>query len=71
MTTAMLTITKDAAEQQGLFNMNIVQGDAEGLSFYIYNVDIVLFHLACFHFPNPKHWFSEMARVLRSGGSWV
>lgn len=69
MTTAMPTVAKGTAEQQGLFNMNVVQGDAEGLLFYIYNVDIVLFHLACFHFPNPKHCFSDMARVLRSGGS--
>lgn len=71
MTTAMLAVGKGAAEKQGLLNMDFVQGDAEKLPFSDNSFDIVISRLAFHHFPNPKRCFSEMARVLKTGGKMV
>lgn len=71
MTTAMLAVGKGIAEKQGLLNMDFVQGDAEKLSFSDNSFDIVISRLAFHHFPNPKRCFSEMARVLKTGGKMV
>ena len=71
MTTAMLAVGKAEAAKQGLLNMDFVQGDAEKLPFSDNSFDIVISRLAFHHFPNPKRCFSEMARVLKTGGKLI
>lgn len=71
MTTAMLAVGKAEAAKQRLLNMDFVQGDAEKLSFSDNSFDIVISRLAFHHFPNPKRCFSEMVRVLKTGGKLV
>ena len=71
MTSAMLAVGKEETEKQGLCNMDFVQGDAEKLPFSDNSFDIVISRLAFHHFPNPKRCFSEMARVLKTGGKLV
>ena len=68
MTTAMLAVGKAEAAKQRFLNMDFVQGDAEKLPFSDNSFDIVISCLAFHHFPNPKRCFSEMARVLKTGG---
>lgn len=71
MTTSMLAIGKEESVKQGLLNMDFVEGDAEKLPFSDKSFDIVISRLAFHHFPNPKLCFSEMARVLKTGGKLV
>lgn len=71
MTAAMLAVGKDEAEKQGFCNIDFVQGDAEKLPFSDNSFDIVISRLAFHHFPNPKRCFSEMARVLKTGGKLI
>lgn len=71
MTTAMLAVGKAEAAKQKLLNMNFVQGDAEKLPFSDNSFDIVISRLAFHHFPNTKRCFSEMVRVLKTGGKLV
>ena len=67
----MLAVGKAEAAKQRLLNMDFVQGDAEKLSFSDNSFDIVISRLAFHHFPNPKRCFSEMVRVLKTGGKLV
>ena len=71
MTTAMLGVGKAEADKQGLCNIDFVQGDAENLPFSDNCFDIVISRLAFHHFSNPKCCFSEMARVVKTGGKLV
>ncbi len=71
MTTAMLKVGKDESGKRGLCNMSFVQGDAEQLPFGDNCFDIVISRLAFHHFSNPKRCFSEMARVLKTGGKLI
>ena len=71
MTTAMLAVGKKKAGKQGLENMDFVQGDAGELPFSDNSFNIVISRLAFHHFANPKRCFSEMARVLQTGGRLV
>lgn len=71
MTTAMLDVGKDEAGKQELLNMDFVQGDAENLPFSDNSFNIVISRLAFHHFSNPKRCFSEMTRVLKTGGKLV
>ena len=71
MTTAMLAVGKNEAEKQGFCNISFVQGDAGQLPFSDNSFDIVISRLAFHHFSDPKRCFSEMARVLKTGGKLV
>ena len=71
MTTAMLAVGKAEAAKLRLLNMDFVQGDAEKLPFSDNSFDIVVSRLAFHHFSNPKRCFSEMVRVLKTGGKLV
>ena len=71
MTTAMLAVGKAEAEKQRLCNIDFVQGDAEQLPFSDNSFDIVISRLAFHHFSNPKRCFSEMTRVVKTGGKLV
>lgn len=67
-TPEMLQIGKEEAEKKNLFNMTFVKGNAEKLPFLDNSFDLVMSRLAFHHFVNPKEIFSEMKRVLKSGG---
>ena len=71
MTAAMLAVGKAEVAKQRLLNMDFVQGDAEELPFSDNSFDIVVSRLAFHHFSNPKRCFSEMVRVLKTGGKLV
>ena len=71
LTPAMLSIGKEQAEKQGFNNMVFVTGDAGELPFLDNSFDIVVSRLAFHHFPNVNRPFSEMTRVLKSGGKFV
>ena len=71
LTPAMLSIGKEQAEKQGLKNMVFVTEDAGELPFLDNSFDIVVSRLAFHHFPNANRPFSEMTRVLKSGGKFV
>lgn len=71
MTTAMLAVGKYEAKKQGLCNIDFVQGDAEKLPFSDNSFDIVISRLAFHHFPDPRCCFSEMTRVLKTGGKLI
>ena len=71
MTPAMLAVGKSEAEKQGFCNISVVQGDAEKLPFSDNSFDIVISRLAFHHFSDPECCFSEMARVLKTGGKLV
>lgn len=71
MTTAMLAVGKNEAEKKGFCNISFVQGDAGKLPFSDNSFDIVISRLAFHHFSDPKRCFSEMARVLKTGGKLV
>ena len=68
LTAAMLAVGKDAAEKQGLCNIDLVLGDAEQMPFLESSFDIVISRLAFHHFPHPERCFAEMIRVLKPGG---
>ena len=71
MTTAMLAVGKNEAEKKGFCTISFVQGDAGKLPFSDNSFDIVISRLAFHHFSDPKRCFSEMARVLKTGGKLV
>lgn len=71
MTSDMLAVGKEAAKKKGISNIDFVQGDAEKLPFSNSSFDIVISRLAFHHFSNPQRCFSEMSRVLKSGGKLV
>lgn len=71
ITTAILVVGKDEAEKQGLCNIGFVHGVAERLPSSDNSFYIVISCLAFHHLPNPKRCFSEMARVLKTGGKLI
>lgn len=71
LTPAMLSIGKERAEKEELKNMTFVIGDAGELPFLDNSFDIVISRLAFHHFPDVNRPFSEMTRVLKSGGKFV
>lgn len=71
LTSAMLSVGKEQAEKQGIRNMIFVTGDAGELPFLDNSFDIVISRLAFHHFPDADRPFSEMTRVLKSGGKFI
>lgn len=70
-TEEMLVVGQAEAKKTGLENMDFVKGIAEELPFADHSFDIVLSRLAFHHFVNPRDIFTEMKRVLKSGGKLV
>lgn len=68
VTPAMLESGRREAEKDGLCNMVFVKGDIYSLPFLSESFDVVISRLAFHHFPDIQKPFSEMTRVLRSGG---
>lgn len=67
-TRAMLDKGKEENEKAGITNADYIIGTAMRLPFEGEAFDIVVSRLAFHHFENPLLAFSEMCRVLKSGG---
>lgn len=61
----------DVARAKQLDNVSFVVGDAEALPFEPRSFDAVLCSNSFHHYPHPKRFFAEVARVLRPGGRLV
>ncbi|MCL5123492.1 MAG: methyltransferase domain-containing protein [Deltaproteobacteria bacterium] len=70
-TPAMLEVGKEKAAKSGITNMQFIKGHVEEIPFENQHFDIVLTRLAFHHFTNMERPFSEMNRVLKSGGQLV
>ncbi len=68
LTRPMLEAAKAFSERSGHSNILFVQGDAESLPFADNSFDIVACRIAAHHFPNPEHFVSQVARVLKPLG---
>jgi ubiquinone/menaquinone biosynthesis C-methylase UbiE len=49
-------------------NVSYIEADAEKLPFLDQTVDLVICRIAVHHFPNPKVFLQETARVLKKNG---
>ena len=70
-TPAMLAVGKEEAEKIGIKNMQFINGYVENIPFENQYFDIVLTRLSFHHFTDMERPFSEMHRVLKSGGQLV
>ena len=70
-TPAMLERGKEEAERAGIVNISFMDGMAEDLPFANESFDLVISRLAFHHFSEPELIFSEMKRVLKTGGKLV
>ncbi len=70
-TPEMLEVGIEKAGKSELNNMVFVVGDAAALPFLESSFDLSFCRLAFHHIPEYKKPFSEMARVLRTGGRLV
>lgn len=70
-TPAMLEIGQTSAENEHRSNMTFINGFAEELPFPDESFDIVMTRLSFHHFTKMDTPFSEMNRVLKTGGKLV
>lgn len=70
-TEAMLTEAKAKAEEENLFNIKFIHGDATSLPFPNSSFGLVTSRLAIHHFTKPRPILNEMARVTAPGGRVV
>ncbi len=70
-TPEMLEVGREEAGKSGLDNIVFVVGDAASLPFLDGSFDLSFCRLALHHIPEYKKPFTEMSRVLRSGGRLV
>jgi len=68
ITSEMLEIAKQQANERGLTNVTVEYADAEKLPYADASFDLVTCRIAPHHFPNIGLFLQESARVLRSGG---
>ncbi|EME73412.1 class I SAM-dependent methyltransferase [Bacillus sonorensis] len=59
------------AKEKNAFRVSFLQGDAEKLDFPDASFDIVTCRFAAHHFPDIRRAVAEIARVLKSGGSFI
>ena len=59
------------AEREGVENVSFVIGDADSLPLADRTLDSVLCYGSLHHVPHPERTIAEMARTLRSGGSYL
>jgi len=71
LTPRMLEVAEAFIRQQGAANVTFLVADAEALPFPDADFDIVTTRIAPHHFPNPRQYVREVARVLRPGGVFV
>ena len=70
-TEAMLTEAMAKAEEENLFNIKFIHGDATSLPFSDSSFGLVTSRLAIHHFTKPRPILNEMARVTAPGGRVV
>lgn len=68
---AMLAQGRVLAEVRGLANLTFQKGDVERLAFADESFDIVTSRYSAHHYPHPALALREIARVLRTGGSFL
>ncbi|QQE78305.1 class I SAM-dependent methyltransferase [Alicyclobacillus sp. SO9] len=71
LTEIMLETAQNHLTESGVKNAQYVLADAEALPFLKSSFDIVTCRIAAHHFPNPKKFIQEVARVLRPNGRFV
>jgi ubiquinone/menaquinone biosynthesis C-methylase UbiE len=71
LTPRMLAAAETFIREQGVANVSFQLADAEALPFPNASFDIVTTRIAPHHFPNPRQYVREVARVLRPGGLFV
>lgn len=71
LTPKMLAVAEAYITEQGQKNVQFVRADAEDLPFPSAEFDVVTARLAPHHFPNPRRFVSEVARVLQPGGRFI
>ncbi|MFN2744518.1 MULTISPECIES: class I SAM-dependent methyltransferase [Bacillus] len=59
------------AKEKNARNVTFLQGDAENLDFPDASFDIVTCRFAAHHFPDIRRAMTEIARVLKPGGSFI
>jgi len=68
MTPEMLAKARAAADELGLGNITLVEGEAERLPFADGSFDVVISNGVIDLIPDKEAVFSELYRVLRPGG---
>jgi ubiquinone/menaquinone biosynthesis C-methylase UbiE len=71
LTPRMLEVAEAFIREQGAANVAFQLADAEALPFPDADFDIVTTRIAPHHFPNPRQYVREVARVLKPGGTFV
>src|SRR5262245_37035967 len=71
LTPRMLAAAEQFIREQGATNVTFERADAEALPFADASFDIVTSRIAPHHFPNPRRFVQEVARVLRPGGRFL
>ena len=71
LTARMLEAAETYARAQGVPNVRFERADAEDLPFPDASFDIITTRIAPHHFPNPRRFVREVARVLRPGGRFL
>jgi ubiquinone/menaquinone biosynthesis C-methylase UbiE len=71
LTPRMLQVAEAFIREQGAANITFQLADAEVLPFRDADFEIVTTRIAPHHFPNPRQYVREVARVLRPGGVFV
>jgi SAM-dependent methyltransferase len=71
LTPRMLAAAEAFIREQGAANVAFQIADAEELPFPDGEFDIVTTRIAPHHFPNPRQYVGEAARVLRPGGLFL
>ena len=65
-----LAANRVRAEKEGLSNLSFVSYDGIDFPFENNSFDMVISRYSLHHFPNINHSISEVARVLKAGGSF-
>ncbi|CUU53584.1 Methyltransferase domain-containing protein [Parafrankia irregularis] len=71
VTTELLRIAATRLRDAGVANVLFQEGDAARLPFLDASFDVVYCQAALHHFPDPRPYVAEMARVCRPGGRVV
>jgi len=71
LTPRMLEVAETFIREQGAANVAFQVADAEALPFPDADFDMVTTRIAPHHFPNPRQYVREVARVLRPGGLFL
>lgn len=71
LTPEMLQAAESFVRGQGVENVLFVRADAEDLPFGDAEFDVVTCRIAAHHFPEPRRFVAEVARVLKPGGIFL